>query len=139
LQLRKTQHVSVATYKTLFVCEYMHETYWVAYVGIFFVPFCAVAFLIYLYDRKHRAKSSLLVEVVVAQVVPETSEEHAASAPELAEIEATATKNERPPPPAYRESAHNTPAVQPLYPNPHAASAARMQMPRIYIHAVGLR
>lgn len=101
----------------------MHETYWVAYVGIFFVPFCAVCFLIYLEERTHMAKSSRLFEVVVAQVVPE--EQGVPHAPD-------------PDAPPYLEPADDTPHDN-LYRQTHPASAARMQMPRIYIHAVGLR
>jgi len=107
----------------------MNEMYWVAYVGFFLLPFCSVCFLIYLEERKQRAL--VLVNVLVAQVVPEKDEEHLPSAPELADIEATAEKNERPPPPAYAPTS--------LYPAIHPAIPARMQMPRIYIHAVGLR
>ena len=83
------------------------------------------------------AKSSLLVEVVVAQVVPEDENVPNASVPSLEEIEARHNKHD-PNAPPYLEPAHDT-LLDPLYRDKHPASAARMQMPRIYIHAVGLR
>ena len=113
----------------------MNELFWFAYVGFFLLPFCAVSVLIYLEERNQKANPSVLLEVVVAHTVPAEDKQPVASAPTLAELEATANKNERPPPPAYVPPAQNTP----LYPNPYAASAAKMQTPRIYIHAVGLR
>ena len=109
--------------------------FWFAYVGFFLLPFCAVSVLIYLEERNQKTNPSVLLEVVVAHTVPAEDKQPVASAPTLAELEATAKKNERPPPPPYVPPAQNSS----LYPNPYAASAAKMQMPRIYIHAVGLR
>jgi hypothetical protein len=115
----------------------MNEMYWVAFVGCFLLPFCSVCFLIYLEERKQRAISSLLLQVVIAQIVPNEDKVPNASVPSLEEIEARDNKHD-PDAPPYLEPAHNT-VLEPLYRDKHAASAARMQMPRIYIHAVGLR
>ena len=124
----------------------MHEVYWFAYVGFFLLPFCAVCVLIYLEDTKNKAKSSALVEVVVAEIVPAADvKEHAPSAPTAEEIElrtaqaATAKVPERAPPPPYREPSDNESFVKPVHPKLYPAIAAKMQTPRIYIHAVCLR
>lgn len=124
----------------------MHEVYWFAYVGFFLLPFCAVCVLIYLEDTKNKAKSSALVEVVVAEIVPAADvKEHAPSAPTAEEIElrtaeaATAKVPQRPPPPPYREPSDNESVVKPVYPKLYPTIAAKTQTPRIYIHAVGLR
>lgn len=119
----------------------MDEVYWFGYVGFFLLPFCAVCVAIYLEDMQHKRISALSVAVLVTQIVPHVEPQDAApSAPTAKDTyvtevpEAPHTKQpERPPPPPY-------PSVYPsLYPDPHAASAAKMQASRIYIRAVGLR
>jgi hypothetical protein len=111
----------------------MHEVFWLAYVVLFAFPTCV--FIYILYVQCFASKEEVQQEAAKESVVLEAADAHQHVQPEQpkqlpspAEVVVNVTPPERPSPPPYK--------FPPIYPDPHAASAAKAQMPRIYIHAV---
>ena len=113
----------------------MHEVGWLAYIVLFFVPTCVATYILYI--ECATPKKSMQEETAEEEVL-ESAGPHRVVQPEQpplptpAEVVPHVTPpKERAPPPASKPTT--------LYPDPHAASAAKTQMPCIYIHAIGLR